>query len=738
LGIRRLADWDLDGVAQMPNNALGVAMAGAGLALMAFRKQVAARVLAGFAAAIALATLFEHATGIDIGIDTLILYPTWGQTGTVAPGRMGLPGSITLAVIGLSIVCATFASGRRIATGGALVVISVAALSVIGYWFGASPLYAIPRLTSIALQTSTLMLALGIALIAAIPEGSLMRLLRAPSGAGALMRRTLPAVVLLPLLLGWLRLQGHAAHLFDVAFGTALLVMTLIGVLVAMAWSGANIVAGHEAALRENRDRLAGILGSITDAFLTVDRAWQTVFANDAARALLARRELMPDPESRSHLERSMQERVAVEFETLDNPLQRWIAYRAYPTADGGLAIYLRDVTERKEAEQALRKSATALVAADRMKDEFLATLSHELRTPLTAIVGWSEILMRTNLEPDERRLALDTIRSSARAQAQLVDDVLDVSRIVTGKMRLHRAEANLADAIEDAVKTVRPAAEAKRIALRVNADRTLPPVLVDAERIRQVVWNLLSNAIKFSRPGTAVDIELRGERESVVIVVTDEGPGIAPSFLPHVFERFRQADSSTSRSHSGLGIGLALSKDLVELHGGTITAESTLDEGSRFAVRLPAPRLQRSGSPEETPPPSPAPLQGLRVLYVDDREDARHIIGTILRQAGAEVAEAESVDGALSALMQVVPQVVVTDLAMPGRDGYDLLSAIRADERWRHVPVLALTAQARIGDEARAAGAGFERFLRKPIESEELTSAIAGAVGNGSPRPQM
>ncbi|HEX6095225.1 MAG TPA: ATP-binding protein [Thermoanaerobaculia bacterium] len=634
--LRRLADWDADGIAQMPNNAIAVAVAGIAILCAAFGKKGAARVLAGVCAGIAAATLFEHGTGIDLGIDTIVIEPRWGLLGATAPGRMGLPSSIALTLLGVAIVLGTFHSTRRGAMLGGVLIIAIMSLSVIGYAFGADPLYAIPRFTTIALQTATMLLALGVALVASIPESTPMRLLTGDSAAGVLVRRALPGVVLLPLLIGWLRVRGQEMGLFDTAFGTALLVFTLIGLLAALLWWAASAVAAYEAALRESRDRLAA--------------------------------------------------------------------------------------------------SAQALIAADRMKDEFLATLSHELRTPLTSIVGWTHILLESDLDAREQETALQAIRASAKAQAQLVDEVLDVSRIITGKMRLARENADLAAIVEAAAATVRPAAESRQIAVRLRLDRALPRAFVDADRIRQVVWNLLTNALKFSPQGTHVDVVLRAEGGSAVIEVTDEGPGIPREFLPHVFERFRQADSSATRAHAGLGIGLALVKDLVELHGGSIAVASEEHRGSRFTVRLPLGTPQASGTGDAREI-AHTELTGLRVLYVDDRDDARLLIARILERHGADVIKAASVDEALAALADRSPDVVMTDIAMPGRDGYDLLDAIRADRRWAQLPVLALTAQARLGDELRASQAGFLELLRKPIEPDELMAAITRAAGRTATR---
>jgi PAS domain S-box-containing protein len=410
----------------------------------------------------------------------------------------------------------------------------------------------------------------------------------------------------------------------------------------------------------------------------------------------------------------------------------RWHLSRALPVrnAAGEVMMWIGANTEVhtiKEAEKALRE-------ADRMKDEFLATLSHELRTPLTAITGWSQLLAKGVLSPSDQHVAVEAIRTSAAAQAQLIEDVLDVSRITTGKMRLDRRPADLAEIVEAAVATVRPAAEAKAIPLAVSLPRDLGSHFVDPTRIQQVVWNLLSNAIKFSPAGAPVEVTLRGNRGSSQIEVRDRGPGISSAFLPHIFERFRQADSSATRAHAGLGLGLSLAKELMELHGGTIAVESDEGRGSRFIVSIPAgAKENRNSGPDEDGAVAhghaAGPLAGFRVLYVDDRDDARLLIAAMLKSAGAEVALAGSAAEALEVLPQARPHVVVTDIAMPERDGYDLLEAMRARPEWRDLPVIALTAHGEADQQQRAAAAGFDDYLRKPIDVHDLTQAVARAA---------
>jgi signal transduction histidine kinase len=374
---------------------------------------------------------------------------------------------------------------------------------------------------------------------------------------------------------------------------------------------------------------------------------------------------------------------------------------------------------------------------ANRLKDEFLATLSHELRTPLNAIVGWTQLLRMEKL-PDEATRGLDVIDRNVKAQTKLIEDLLDVSRITTGKMRLNRREAALAPVVAAAIEAMRPAAEAKRIDLtsrlagevRANAD---------PDRLQQVVWNLLSNAVKFTPAEGRVHVSLEPVNSShAQIRVTDSGQGIEPEFLRFVFERFRQAESAaTTRKHGGLGIGLSIVRHIVELHGGTVAAYSSgLGQGAEFTVTLPALAAAAAAPAGRTggaaAPVSPClglvKLTGKRVLLVEDRSDARELISEILRRADAEVCAAASVREAFECLSGTIPDVLISDLAMPEEDGYSLIRALRQfpAERGGQVPAIALTAFAREEDRLRALSAGFHMHLSKPVEPRQLVAAVA------------
>ena len=382
--------------------------------------------------------------------------------------------------------------------------------------------------------------------------------------------------------------------------------------------------------------------------------------------------------------------------------------------------LYAEERTARSEAEN-----------ANRMKDEFLAMLSHELRTPLTSIVGWTGLLRSGQLDAGSAERALETIERNARLQTQLVEDLLDVSAIITGKFRLDLRPVELARVVDEAVESMRSAASAKGLTLEWQLGLGVGVVRGDPDRLQQIVWNLLSNAIKFTPSGGLVHAELSGQDGRARLVVTDTGRGIAPEFLPYVFEHFRQAEPTTTRTHRGLGLGLAIVRHLVELHGGDVRVASGGEgHGATFTVELPqqtdaAPswRATAAGGFDALPM-----LDGVTVLVIDDEADTRELLRTILEKRGARVAMAGSAPEAREALAHSAPRVVVSDIMMPGEDGYDLVAWLRRldAERGTRTPAIALTAYASANDRERALAAGFDVHVPKPIEPGELVEAVA------------
>src|SRR6185312_1790405 len=412
----------------------------------------------------------------------------------------------------------------------------------------------------------------------------------------------------------------------------------------------------------------------------------------------------------------------------------------------------IAEIAERNRIEDELRASLSReqmaraeAEAANRMKDEFLATVSHELRTPLNAIIGWSYMLRGGKLDAAGTVRALETIDRNAKSQAQLIEDLLDVSRMITGKLRLELEPVDLASVINAAVDSVQLAAESKNIQLAVTMDPSARHTFGDSGRLQQVVWNLLSNAIKFTASGGRVDLHLEQANSTIQLRISDTGEGIPPEFLPYVFDRFRQADASTTRKIGGLGLGLAIVRHIAELHGGTVSAESDGEgQGSTFTITLPLAgqsertKFRRSATGTLRPiveaaaafTPTPS-LHDVRVLLVDDDQDTLHVLNIALTDAGAKVQAAASVAEALEIIEWFRPHVLVSDLAMPDEDGYSLIGKIRAleDVALRTTPTVALTSFVRVEDRARALSAGFDMFVPKPVQPNELIVTIANVT---------
>jgi signal transduction histidine kinase len=405
--------------------------------------------------------------------------------------------------------------------------------------------------------------------------------------------------------------------------------------------------------------------------------------------------------------------------------------------------IRVREWAEQERArllllEQAARRNAEE---ANRMKDEFLATLSHELRTPLNAILGWVQVLRTGKLDAAAGSRALETIERNARSQAQLIADLLDVSRIITGKLRLELKPVELARIIDAALDGVRPAADAKAIELVLSLASLESPVLGDSDRLQQVIWNLLSNAIKFTPRGGRVEVRLAESGLNAVIEVRDSGIGIRPDFLPYVFDRFRQAESTLTRSHGGLGLGLSIVRHLLELHGGTVEVESQGEGmGTTFRVSIPlrgAATVEKDSDGQQSPLAQgvwnlPDLLKNLHVLVLEDDADSRDLLVMALEQCGAEVTAFPSVPEALASFDTAVPDVLVSDIGVPFEDGYSFIRKVRSrpPAAGGTVPALALTAYARAEDRQQALEAGFQTHLAKPVDPSELIAAVARLAG--------
>ncbi|HEY3027935.1 MAG TPA: MASE1 domain-containing protein [Pyrinomonadaceae bacterium] len=413
-----------------------------------------------------------------------------------------------------------------------------------------------------------------------------------------------------------------------------------------------------------------------------------------------------------------------------------------------GMRGVTMDITEQKlvdeerakllQLEHAARNEAEE---ANRIKDDFLATLSHELRTPLTAMLGWLGMMRGQRLDESTSAYAFEAVERNARMQAQLIEDLVDVSRIVSGKLKLNVRPMDLTPVVEAAVDAVRPVAEAKQISIQITWEPFIGPVSGDPTRLEQVIWNLLSNAVKFTPTGGSVQVYLRQSESSAVIVIRDTGIGIRPEFLQHVFERFRQADSTTTRAHGGLGLGLAIVRHLVELHGGTVSAESAgQDQGSTFTVRLPLAtartpqdRLLRTADlQDDQSGRTGRALNGVRVLLVEDEADTRTLLALLLAQEGAEVEHTATAEDAIARLATFSPHVLLSDIGLPLEDGYELIRKLRSSplEAIRQIPAIALTAYATEKDRDLALAAGYQLHLIKPVEPSELIEAVERLAG--------
>lgn len=507
---------------------------------------------------------------------------------------------------------------------------------------------------------------------------------------------------------------------------------------------GILILNAHTLKITDVNPFMSELLGYSRDEFLGKE-LWEIGFFSDKEASQEAFREVQANGYLRyEDLPLQTKEGKVQDVEFVSNVYEE----------DGHQVIQcnIRDINERRRAEEErslLLESAQAARAeadtANTIKDEFLAIVSHELRTPLTSILGWSDLLTAGKLDKEASKHALEVIVRNARAQRQLIDDLLDISRIITGKLRLDVRPVKLAPMIEAVVDGVRPAAEARKIHLLTELDSLTGPVSGDPERLQQVIWNLLSNAIKFTPKGGRVVVHLKRVHSHNEIVISDTGQGIAPEFLHHVFERFRQSDSSSTRRHGGLGLGLSIVRQLVELHGGTVVADSPGEgEGTTFKVLLPVLSVHHElndldithtliGSKNlNDRQPS---LADLRVLVVDDEPDGRELIAAVMVGCGAEVVSVGSGAEALEEMEKQRFDVLISDIGMPLMDGYTLIEKVRqlSAERGGRIPAAALTAYAGVEDRMQALSAGYQMHIPKPVEPSKLTTVVASLAGRYS-----
>jgi PAS domain S-box-containing protein len=733
----RLTDWFGTGISMQPNTAIAAACAG--LAVM-----IGARwgwAMAPFAlvtVVIGAATFSEHLTGIDLGIDTLVLHKLWGHAATTSPGRMGPPASMSYTLIGTGLLLLLGRRGgraRSIAAGLGLAGVVIAFLALTGYLLGSGMLYALPRFTGIALQTASILLSLGLALVFSVPEHQPMKALWEDSAAGMLARRGLPIILVLPMAIGWVTVQAQTVGLYDGPMGTSLLVLVLTVLMCGVLWWGVSAVGVREramAAMNEVTSRADMVLRSARDQVVVLDKDWRYTYVNDQVFEVTGQPrerflghtlwDVFPGirgGELETVARRVMERRESEAFEQYYEPWDRWFDTRISPTADGGIAFFMREITDRKRAEKALRD-------ADVRKDEFLATLAHELRGPLAPVRNWLEIMKRDGNNPDLVQQARASMDRQLGQMVRLIDDLLDVSRITRNRLELHTQRVVLKPVIDQALEASAPLAKEKR--LQVSVEIPAEPIVLEADPVRmvQIFDNLLTNACKFTRPGGTIRVAAARSGDEAVVTVQDDGAGIAPDMLPRIFEMFTKTDPPAGVPQSGLGLGLALVKRLVELHHGTIRARSEGQEkGSTFEVRLPALKEAPPLPPSEAVGDFQA-LKGRRFLVVDDHPDSADSLAMLLSLNGIETQTANDGAEAVVKAGSFRPHVILLDIGLPRMNGYEACAAIRREPWGADMVIVALTGWGQDQDRRKSHAAGFDHHLVKPVQLPALSRLLA------------
>lgn len=756
LDIPRLTDWFGTGISTQPNTALTVMAAGMALFFLSSGRLRAARWLGALVTLVGAATLFELITTINLGIDTLFLFGrTWGYNAVSAPGRMGAPGATSWVLIGLAILFetaprrATKANIRMHAGAPGLAGFAtvISAMSLIGYLFGASALYSIPTATAIAIQTATFILALSLGVILSEPLYGPARLIYEESIAGTMFRRMLPALVMVPLILGYLRLTGERLGYYDLAFGTAGRTVAEIAILLLFVWLAAGDVNKVERARRKIEDQLTqneALLRTVTEeaeiGLVILDRDHRYLYANRAycriiradPNTIIGRsvREMLPGAyETRIHpkLEAAFNgETVRYELEMPE--LDQFVSVTYQPVFRQGLVerviVAIVDTTARRKIEDALQQSRTELQVAARRKDEFLMTLAHELRNPLAPIRTAVDLMNRTPAGGDTSHVR-DVIDRQMKLMVRLLDDLLDVGRIERDTLTLRKSRIDLGNVIRNAVEISQPLADRfkQEIVVRMPAQ----PIDVDADsaRLEQVVANLLNNACRFTPADGRIELSIERDGHNALVRVRDNGIGIAREDLSRVFNMFEQLDRSNEQAQGGLGIGLHLVKRLVQMHGGTVEARSEgIGHGSEFRVYLPAlPDVPRSEAPVKVA--RTTPTQPKRILVVDDNVDAAMALSMLLGVIGHETHTAHTGPDALDAVSKIKPDVVLLDLGLPGMSGFEVCERIRTAAGDEQPMVVALTGWGQESDRQKSRNSGFDHHLVKPVDYDALADLL-------------
>jgi signal transduction histidine kinase/ActR/RegA family two-component response regulator len=711
------------------------------------RRSVVSRILAGAAGLIGALTLWQHLTGQDLGIDQLLFREAPGALGTASPNRMGPPASLCLLLGGLAL---NLSAGPRrwpvFAQALGILLAVIASIPVMGYAYSVSALYALPRVTAIALHTAIALCAAGIGIVAARPEVGFMRAVCADDAGGAVARRLLIPALLLPVLAWWLPLELEQIGWIAPALGRVAGVLIMwVGIAGLVLFNAGAISRAErrritaELAAAQVQARMADVLDNLGDAFWVVDGQFGLSYLNREAeryagqprRSLIGHRlaEIVPwlvegdGAHAWQHVARDRQPR---RYEVPGPNGAGWFEASLYPDRGGGVSCFLRDVTQRRAADDELRRAKDAAELASRAKTEFLATLSHEMRTPLSPVVLTLSLLDGDERLPADVRADLATMRRNVELEVQLISDLLDLTRVESGKLKLEQRPVDVHGVIE-AVAEMCARADAAPIQLQFQAAR--PCVAGDSVRLHQIVWNLVVNAQKFTDPSGLIRISTQLAGDRLRVEVSDTGVGIEPATMERLFTAFQQGPTHTARQRSGLGLGLAITRRLVEAHGGTIAATSEgAGRGSTFRVELPClPTVVEAPAaavPDQVAAATPA---GLRIVLVEDHAPTLEAMRRLLGSMGHQVTAASSCATALAALRQGPADLLISDIGLPDGTGLQLIQQARSAFSG---PAIALTGYGTEADVKAAKAAGFAEHITKPVQVAALRAAIQRVCG--------
>ncbi len=752
-------------VTMKANTAVCIVLGGASLFLFASsapstrRRQISA-VLASGMALIGALSLTEYLTGFKFGVDELLFKDT---TLSVAPGRPAPLTSINSLCLGIALSLLRFPRKVVAAHVLAIGVAFTSTLAIIGYVYEAAPLYQAGRFTAVALSTASALLLLCVGIWCAGSQHGFMRLVTNPETSGMLVRRCTPAV-LLPFLIGWARVQGVRLGWYSSEVGVVLVAMGNAAAFLTLVWIGALSVRAAERRravdqqrLRESEEKYRSLFTSIDAGFCVIEMLWDEqsrpidyrfVEVNPAFESQTGLKEVTgktirgmhPDFEQvwidrYGHVARTGE---AARFIEGSDVLGRWFDVYAFALPDGNrrVAILFSDISERRRAELALHDAKIAAEAASRAKDDFLAALSHELRTPLTPVLMAASDLCDDPALPVGVRDTLRMMQRNIGLEARLIDDLLDLTRISNGKLEMRAQDCEVHSLLSLALEIVRDEAQAKGIGLGVDLSAMKTHFTGDPARVQQVFWNLLKNAVKFTPPGGQVSIRSRDEGEHLVIEISDTGVGLAPEYLERVFNPFEQAGLTNNAKFGGLGLGLAIAKAIVEMHGGTIQAESAgPGRGATFRVELAAVErplgiTEAAGTgvaPAGGEPAASLPAAGSRrLLLVEDHEATLHVLTRLLTRAGYQVTTAGSVAGAQELAEQARFDLVISDVGLPDGTGIELMERLHSRYGLRGI---ALTGYGMEDDLRRTREVGFVEHLVKPVDFTQLRRAIERAA---------